>query len=393
VVSSRRSLLALLTWGLGLLVAGLLLATGGAQAAPPDDPNPDPSGSPSPSSPPPSPPPAVKVNVPDLIVAPGYWQGTANRYDVRITITNTGDPALTTITDVALPAGLSKVNAIASGCTVSGLTFSCPLANGAVATVVVTVDVAPNAWRTPLSGLVHTAAQAVGSDRTAGSEDGFTVVFPSGPPTPGIDLAAADPVLPLHAPGPQETAVLEVRLRNTGSVQAAGTIEIVTPVGVQLAAVPTQCASRERLTGSRERCSIGTVAAGQQMTLSFELSIRPQARSEAPLAGTVLASLVPVGQDAVTVQAAYRIVVATAPLATPGPSESPDLGAPVPPPDAGAPDQARPDRPVARSVSSAMSVVPVLTALVGLFTVLGVMVILSLRRRLREEPESPGTTA
>jgi hypothetical protein len=364
---------------------------GSAANVPVREPEPEPGPSAATVPPTPTPPPAaVKVNVGDLAVSPSYWQGTATRYDLRITVTNTGEPALTTSTDLTLPTGLNKVSASAPDCTISGLTFGCPLSRGAATTIVVTVTVAADAWRGQQAGTARTTAKSLAGDSSASSEDPFAVVFPPGPPTRGIDLAATDLVLPPGGGRLQDTAQLEVRLRNTGAVQALGLLEIVTPANVQVATMPAQCTNRERLSVSRERCTLGPIAAGQQVVLQFGLSVRAQARAEAPLHGNVLGSLQPAGQDAVLVQAAYQIVVATGRAASPGASNGPELDAPAA--DQADQDQgaARPGRTVARSVSRPMSVIPLLSALVGLFTVLGIMVILSLRRRMHDESAPPG---
>jgi hypothetical protein len=380
---------ALLVAGLGLTVGPALAAAASGAAHPEHNssarPHPaalDPTDpTPTESTPPPPPPPGVEVDAADVPIGTGYWQGAADRYPLRVTVRNTGEPAITASTVVTLPVGVSRASVTAGPCAANGLTFECPLGKGESATITVQVTVAPGLWRDPPTGTVKATATAAGG--TATDEDGYGLVFPPGPPTPGIDLATSDPILPPVPAARTETVRLEVRLRNTGEVQAGGAIDVITPPDVQVATMPAQCATRERISPARERCDVGRVTAGQRVVLVFVLVVRVEARVGAPLHGTVQGSLTPTGQDTVTVQASYQIVVATGPISSTGPALTTDP--PVVVADPGGAGLGAAGRPVRASatVSPQLSVLPIAGSIIGAFTVVGTMVILSLRRRLR----------
>jgi hypothetical protein len=354
--------------GVGLFALAGLLSTAAYRA-----PDPVPSGSP-------PPPVRVEVQAADITVGPEYWQGTTEPYRLSFTVRNAGVPAIATTTAVTLPPGLRRTGAEPGPCEDGGLTFECRLDKGASVTVTVVVAVAAGAWREPPRGSVRTTARAIDSGNTDTREDPFTVMFPPGPPTPGINLAATGPTLPALAAGRPEKANLTVRLRNTGPVQAVGAVELLTPPGVQVATMPAVCVERSRISLSDERCGLGRVASGQDLVLSFALTITPQARAEAPLSGTVQALLTPSGQDTITVQATYQITVADGATPSASPSTAADAGLPFG--DAqqaprGAANQHRVGA-VSPEPSPKLSVLPVTVAIFGLFGVLTAMVILSL---------------
>jgi hypothetical protein len=278
-------------------------------------------------------------------------------------------------------------SATADGCAVLSLTFECPLTRGAVATITVNSTVAADAWREPATGLVRTTGEAVDSGSTDTDEDTFAVVFPPGPPTPGIDLAVNDLSLPPQPPGRMGTTNLEVRLQNSGAVPAAGQVELLTPAGVTVATVPGGCVARKRISASREWCDVGPVGAGAELVLNFGLSIRPEVWAELPVAGSVQGSLTPSGQDAVMVQAAYLIIVATGPSPEAGAGDEPPGSYRIGDPLRGSVGPfGQPARRTSLTVNPQLSVAPMVTALFGLFTVVATMVILSLRRRASDDP-------
>ena len=231
----------------------------------------------------------------------------------------------------------------APGCTADGLSIDCPIAPGASVTIVVDVVVAPGLWRDPPIGTVRTKATATGPGadaRTASAETTFGLDFPPGPPTPGIDLSVSNPFLPTDPIDPSagtETSTLEIRLANTGAVQADGTVDVVTAPGVGIATVPAQCVTRVRVSADRERCALGRIPAGQRVTLQFGLVVTRAARAEAPLLGSVHAALTPAGQDTVTVVASYRVLITNRPVDESRPSTDGDPAVTLaePPGDAG----------------------------------------------------------
>lgn len=384
----QRRLTAAAVGGLIAVLAAVLPAnTPAGRAAPAPDPGPTVSGSP---SDPPPPPPGVAVTAEDIPVGSGYWQGAAETYRLTARVRNTGVPPVTADTRVTLPAGVKLAGSAAgAGCIADGLAVLCSIPPRSTVTITVDVRVAPGLWRDPPSGTVQVRATAgTGSTepggRTATDEATFGLDFPPGPPTPGIDLGVSDPFLPADPRNPRtstEPATLEVRLANTGAVQAEGTVDVVTPPGVELATVPAECVTRLHVSAERERCQVGRVPAGQRLTLVFTLLVTRAARAEAPLLGSVHGTLTPAGQDPAVRQASYSVIV------TPRPDEradrtgddAPDVTVAQPRRGAGI---GGPDPADARSgTGQPLSVLPMLLSIVGVFTAVAAMVVLPMRRR------------
>jgi len=369
-----------------------------APQEPPFEPEPEPSEpEPSETTPPPPPPPdpvaGLVVGAADVSVGNGYWLGARERYGLLIALTNAGDAPATVSGAYTLPAGVRKVAASGSGgCDdAGGWLFGCTLAPGASGKVAVQVTVDADAWRrAPLAGSVAATAAVIGrSDITAGDQDQFAVTLPPGPPTPGIALSASDPTV---SGTRGEGAELSVVLRNTGAAPATGVVEVVTPTGVQVAAVPTRCVNHVKVSANRERCEIGQLEPGAEAALGFGLSVRGDTR-DGPLTGAVHGSLTPPGQDTVSVQASYRIVFnPVAASASPDPSGEPEVastGLPAAREGPGLGPQQRPVSNLADGVSRQLSVLPIVAAMVGLVAVLGVLVVLSLRRRMQDDIKPP----
>jgi hypothetical protein len=365
------------------------------------DPSPTDTPAPTDTAPPPPPPPpdpvaGVRVSAADVIVGDEYWQGGGTGYDLVITVANTGDSAEHVKGSFTLANGLRRSGVSASGgCTDDGgVAFSCTLGAGSPpGRVVVRVTTDPDAWRrAPLTGNASAKAAVVGRpDITATGGDGYSVILPPGPPTPGIQLSASDLLLPAQPAGRTETLPLTVKLRNTGAVPATGIVELIIPPGVSISTVPGNCANPSRPAPNRLTCDVGRVAAGQEQAGTYALTVRPEVRADAPVSGAVHGSLTPAGQDTVTVQTVYRILVTPAvnPSATPsGAAAAADASA-----DPGlltnADARGQPIRVLTDSLTRQLSILPILGAVVGLFTALGVLVIVSLRRRLRGEISDP----
>lgn len=382
--SRRRSAIAAVV---GLVAT--LTAAGAFQPAGRAEPAPDPSPSTPPSasaSPPVAP--TVSLTARDIGIGAGYWQGAAETYRLSVVVRNTGTPAVNAITQVFLPVGVRRSTVAAAGCDVDGLSIGCPLASGAAVTIAVDVTVAPGLWRDPPVGTVRTTATATGAagtdTRSVTEETTFGLDFPPGPPTPGIDLSVSDPFLPADPADPRagtETSTLEVRLANTGSVQADGAVEVVTAPGVGIATVPAQCVARVRVSPDRERCELGRVPAGQRVTLTFGLVVTRAARAEAPLLGSVHGALTPIGQDTVTVVASYRVVVTDRPIDPAGPNANGDPAVTIAQPGRGTRPGTGTGLGHGSDIGQALSVLPMLISIIGVFTVLAGMAILSHRRR------------
>ncbi|WP_432834670.1 hypothetical protein [Dactylosporangium sp. CA-092794] len=335
-------------------------------------------------APPPPPPPVhrFRMTVSTVSLGDEYWQGDGSA-EMVISIKNAGDhvgrDAITGF--YAFPSGAQATSAYGTGgCSVANgsLSFSCTLPEAALGQVVVKVNVDPGAWKIITTGLVTAAIGA--QQRTAPIAFAFTR-----PPTPGIDLSASAPQLPPAAAAEDEPAQLSVRLRNTGGAKAAGAVEVVTPPGVDLVAFPPVCRSHRRVAADRDRCELGDIAGGRDVSAVFGLTVSAAARGELPLTGAVHGYLTPSGLA--TVETRYDFQLTAPPLTSadaPLPTSAP--ASPAPPPSIGTGLSLR--RP--GSGSDQLSSVPYLAAVIGLVTVLGVLAVLSLRRRLRDDDDALG---
>jgi hypothetical protein len=389
---------------LGIGVAGLLAGalsilalapTASADPGPDVTDSPSPSDSPSPTDPAPPPPaPGVQVAASDLAVGETYWRGGGATGTITIEVTNSGEAAEDILVTYALPPGVHQ-SGVTTGCAAAGGGYTCGLSVGEHASVAVAVAVDPTAWRqAPLNGKAFAQASIVGQPSpVATGQTGFTVLLPPGPPAQGVSLSAGDVRLPTAAPA-HETAPLAVRLGNAGTAAATAAVELVTPEGIEVATFPAGCGSHRRVGAHRERCEVGRIDAGQNVQLTFTLSIGGQARAEAPTSGAVYAYLTPYGQDTVVVQTSYRVVVASGPVPSATASPAPSTPAPA----GGAGGQAPGRRPAQvltdTLISRQLSALPIVAGVVGLVGIVGLFTVLSLRRRLQDEaiPAAPDET-
>lgn len=393
---AQRRLLA--TGVAGLLTAALsvvaLAPAASAEPAPDVSDSPSPSDSPS-SDPPPPPAPGVQVAASDLALGDGYWSGEATTGTITIEVRNSGEGTEDVLVTYALPAGVHQTG-VSTGCAGTADGYACVLGVGDGATVAVGVAVDAGAWRqAPLNGRAYARASIVGQPSpVVTGQTGFSVILPPGPPAQGVALSAGDVRLPATGPAVQ-TGPLQVRLADTGATAGTGAVEVVTPEGVEVAAFPAACVSHRRIAAHRDRCEVGRIDAGQDMRLTFTLSVGAQARAEAPLSGAVYGYLTPYGQDTAVMQACYRVLVASGPSAP----ASPGAWVPTTPvPAAGAGGQGpgrRPGQVLSDTLMSRqLSALPIIGAVVGLVTAAGLLTVLSLRRRLRDEvlPATPDET-
>lgn len=345
------------------------------------------------SDPPPPPPPSptpqptsapaagVRLTVDDVTVPPGYWTGSTAT-SLRYRVTNTGGAAAQVTVAIALPDGLTA--RAPAGCrSLTRRTLGCgyaSLAAGATVGGTVPLRVDPRAWRSaPLGAVVSARATLVGwSTVTARDQAGYAVVFPPGPPTPGISLLVTD--VPVDA---ARTGVLSVRLRNTGAVAATARAEILGPQGSRLDGAP-ECVTGP--TPQESRCEIGTLAAGAQEVLGLRLTLDPLAASGAvPLGGLVRAQLTPAGQDTIGTQASFLITMEAAQAGT-QPSGSVGL--------AGAADD-RPTRAVPPAImpidlsANPLAAVPIVGGLAGLLAVMCVLLVVGVRGQDPPMPVPP----
>jgi hypothetical protein len=297
-----------------------------APTAPPAATGPPP---PATSAPPVQPPPGapapgrlgVRVGTEDVTLTEAYWNSGGTTTTLRVTVTNTGEvPALVRLS-YTLPAGLTDAGT--AGCAATGggehRCGGWTTAPGARSSTLVRVRVDGDAWRgMPLSGAVRVTATAPGVAGSAEDNEGFAVLFPPGPPVPGISLRAEGVAFDISG----AASDLGVRLGNTGRVDAAGRIEVVLPAGVTVPAPPAGCVA---LGAARTRCDVGIVPAGGSARLRLPVSATPEAQRDAPLAGALVGRLEPLSGRARQLQMSFRITAAAAistPAATPAPAGS-----------------------------------------------------------------------
>ncbi|MFC7545199.1 hypothetical protein [Plantactinospora sp. GCM10030261] len=256
----------------------------------------------------------VSVTTDDLTLSPQYWSAPATVVDLRITVANTGEVAESMRLGYTMPPGLTDAGT--PGCATAGAEgWQCAawtVAPGDRFSTRVRVRVAGDAWRRmPLSGSVRVSS-TVPNDPGAqpiSDDQGFAVLFPPGPPVPGISLAASEVSFDITG----QPTTLEVRLGNTGAVDAAGAIEVVLPRGVTVPTIAAGCAAAG---DDRTRCDLGPIAAGATGTVRLPVAATEEAQRNAPLSGAVIGTITPRVGGPRTVQMSFRIV-AVAALVTP----------------------------------------------------------------------------
>ncbi|WP_433315686.1 hypothetical protein ACQP0U_03370 [Micromonospora sp. CA-269861] len=225
---------------------------------------------------------------------------------------NTGTTAQRIRLSYTLPVGLTDAGT--KGCAAAGGgAYRCGAWTadaGARFSTVLRLRVAGTAWKQmPLSGSVQVIADAPAVPGEATDDQGFAVLFPPGPPVPGIALAADEVAFDISG-GP---STLALRLGNTGTVDAAGRVEVVLPAGVTVPTPPLGCVAVDP---TRTRCDAGLVLAGTTAEVRLPVEATPQAQREAPLSGAVIGQLDPRSGPTRRVQMSFRITAAAA-LATP----------------------------------------------------------------------------
>jgi hypothetical protein len=261
----------------------------------------------------------VRVTTEDVVLTPAYWNADRTVTTLGVTVANTGGRTERIRLGYTLPAGLTDAGT--PGCASAGgaghLCGEWTAAPGARFRASIRVRVDGAAWRSmPLSGSVQVTATAPGVAGAAGDDEGFAVLFPPGPPVPGISLQTDEVLFDISG----APSTLAVRLGNTGEVDAAGRVDVVLPAGVTATGRPAGCTVAAP---DRTRCELGTVPAGRTVTLSLPVAASAEAQRRAPLAGAVIARLDPRSGRDRQVQMSFRISAAAA-LATPA------VGAPTP---------------------------------------------------------------
>lgn len=291
--------------------------TTGAPLPPPFSPPPasQPPGQPGPQQPG-VPRHGVYITTGDIALGQDYWGRAATVADLRVTLANTGEVTELVRLSYTMPAGLTDAGT--GGCAAgSNGTSQCAawtVAPGGRFSTHVKVRVDGNAWKSmPLSGSVRATATVKGRPGVPAVTDnqGFAVLFPPGPPVPGVSLSAGEVNFDVTG---QPTS-LEVRLGNTGRTDAAGTVEVVLPPGVTVPTAPAGCTA---VGADRTRCDLGTIGAGRTGTARLPVSATTEAQRNAPLAGAVIGTLAPRAGKAKRIQMSFRIN-AVAAQSTPAP--------------------------------------------------------------------------
>ncbi|QLQ39110.1 hypothetical protein [Micromonospora robiginosa] len=259
----------------------------------------------------------VQVSTDDVVLAPDYWNADSTVTTLRVTVTNTGARAEQVRLGYTLPAGLTDagtpgcVAAAAGNHRCGGWTAE----PGARFSATIRVRVAGDAWKAmPLSGSVQVTAVAPGVDGAAYDDEGFAVLFPPGPPVPGISLRADEVLFDISG----APSTLTVRLGNTGEVDATGRVEVLLPAGVTASGDGCVAAAPDRT-----RCELGPLPAGRTVTLRLPVTASAEAQRMAPLAGAVIGRLDPRSGHERQVQMSFRISAAAA-------GSTPAAGVPAP---------------------------------------------------------------
>ncbi|MCW3816224.1 hypothetical protein ONA91_17410 [Micromonospora sp. DR5-3] len=250
----------------------------------------------------------VRVTTEDVTLTPAYWNADRTVTTLRVTVTNTGGATARVRLGYTLPAGLTDAGT--AGCApAGGGTYRCggwTTAPGTRFRSSIRIRVAGTAWRSmPLSGSVRVTATAPGASGAATDDEGFAVLFPPGPPAPGIALHAEEVLFGVGG----DPTTLAVRLGNTGKADAAGRVEVVLPAGVTPTDPPAGCTA---VAPTRTRCDLGTVPAGRSATLRLPVAATPEAQRRAPLSGAVAGRLEPRSGRDRQVQMSFRITSAAA---------------------------------------------------------------------------------
>ncbi|WP_327033002.1 hypothetical protein [Micromonospora ureilytica] len=265
------------------------------------------------SAPPPQNPLGVQVTTGDVTLTEAYWNAASTAATLQVTVHNTGTTAQRIRLSYTLPAGLTDAGTKGCAAAGGGGAYRCgawTAGAGVRFSTVLRLRVAGTAWKQmPLSGSVQVVADAPAVPGEAADDQGFAVLIPAGPPVPGIALAADEVAFDISG----SPSTLALRLGNTGTVDAAGRVEVVLPAGVTVPTPPPGCVAVDP---TRTRCDAGLVLAGTTAEVQLPVEATPRAQREAPLSGAVIGQLDPRSGPTRRVQMSFRITAAAA-LATP----------------------------------------------------------------------------
>ncbi|GIJ32438.1 hypothetical protein Vse01_15860 [Micromonospora sediminimaris] len=263
----------------------------------------------------------VKVTTGDVTLPAGYWNAASTVATLNVTVTNTGSANAGVRLAYTLPAGLTDAGT--DGCAADGnREYRCgqwTTAPGAQFSTRLRIRVDGDAWRNmPLAGSVRVTA--TGAAGTASDDEGFAVLFPPGPPAPGITMSAGE--VTFDVDGASEGFL--VRLGNTGRADASGWVDVLLPAGVTVTTPPAGCVAAA---ATRTRCELGTVRSGRTEEVRLPVTATPQALRSAPLSGAVIGRLNPRNGADRRMQLSFRITAASPEqlAVVPPPATSPSL--------------------------------------------------------------------
>jgi hypothetical protein len=233
----------------------------------------------------------IWVTTSDIKLDPTYWTTGTTVQELKVFVANTGTYAERVQLRYTLPAGLSDAGTQGCASENGGGNYRCgawTAPAGARWTTKIKVRVSGDAWlKMPLSGSVKVLAVAPAEPSLGGVQDneGFAVLFPPDPHVPGIKLEAGE-VSFTTTDGPAE---LKVKVRNTSTSTAKGTVDVLLPSGVSVDPVgrPPTCNS----TVTRTRCDLGRVPAGRVAEVDLTIKAALDVQRLAPLSGAVIATL------------------------------------------------------------------------------------------------------
>ncbi|MEU4551124.1 hypothetical protein EV382_5764 [Micromonospora violae] len=261
------------------------------------------------SATPPQSPLGVQVSTGDVTLTEAYWNAASTAVTLQVTVHNTGTTTQRIRLSYMLPAGLTDDGTKGCAAADAGGAYRCgawTAEAGVRFSTMLDLRVAGTAWKQmPLGGSVQVTADTPGAPGEVTDEQGFAVLFPPGPPAPGIALAADEVAFDISG-GP---ATLTLRLGNTGTVDASGQVEVVLPAGVTVPTPPLGCVTVEP---TRTRCDTGLVLAGTNTEVQLPVEATPQAQREAPLSGALIGQLQPRSGPTRRVQMSFRITAAAA---------------------------------------------------------------------------------
>jgi hypothetical protein len=269
--------------------------------------------------------PGVLVTTEDIALTSAYWNAPNKVAELRVTVANPKPVTQLVTISYTLPDGLTDAGT--TDCAASGQrTFTCKawsVSSAGRGTARIRVRVAGDAWqKIPLNGVVRASATIPGSGQPAVvDQQGFAVLFPAGPPVPGVSLWASGVSFDITG----QPTTLEVQLGNTGQTDATGSVEVILPDGVGVQTPPAGCSS---ISAARTRCDLGTIAAGRNGGVRLPVTASAESQRIAPLSGAVFGTLTPLSGTAKRVQMSFRIdAIAATAGGTPGPAPTGSQGA------------------------------------------------------------------